>query len=359
MKEADTFECRYSARDVILFAVALGYGSDAQHYHDELRMIWEDHAQFDVVPTFAFALMFWAVPSQQPPLDGFLPAFPPPIMQRQGLLPLHCLQDPSALESDDISVIHTWQCIEWHTPFTLKQSPVQLHSQFTSVLPKSIGTFVNTETRITAQSTSQHICTIKSTTLLFGLDQDLVKTFHSRNSSTDRNQAASSKSITPPRIPSPKQPPDYSENLTIGINQALLYRMASGDTNAIHVDSTALPPMLLANSDETPAKPILHGLATLGMAARAVEHFVRKLCKSSDAGKMTCWRHLEARFTNPVTIGDEIQVQCWDVPQQQEHSNSRQQDVKTIVFRAVLVPSRKVVLDHGWAILTHAPTARL
>ena len=97
---------------------------------------------------------------------------------------------------------------------------------------------------------------------------------------------------------------------TIGKDQALLYRL-SGDTNGIHVEGS---PALFHT-----ARPILHGLCTLGYAVRAV------LCSISDgesksgsasasaseSGVPIC-QYVECRFKKPVFVGDELEVRIWN-----------------------------------------------
>ncbi len=75
-------------------------------------------------------------------------------------------------------------------------------------------------------------------------------------------------------------------------NQAALYRL-TGDLHPIHID----PEVAQANSFE---RPILHGLCTLGIAARMI---------AEAAGAHPAdLKELEARLSSPVLPGDIIEV---------------------------------------------------
>ncbi len=79
--------------------------------------------------------------------------------------------------------------------------------------------------------------------------------------------------------------------------QALLYRLASGDTNPLHVE-----PEIAALAGF--ARPILHGLCTFGFAERAVE---AALC-GGDPERVAS---IEGRFARPVFPGETIAVDVW------------------------------------------------
>ncbi len=95
------------------------------------------------------------------------------------------------------------------------------------------------------------------------------------------------------------RPADFSFEQTTTPQQALLYRL-SGDVNPLHAD-----PEFAANVGFAQG-PILHGLCTYGIAARAV---VSKAC-GGDATKL---RAIGAQFRKPVWPGDTLVTQGWDV----------------------------------------------
>ena len=80
--------------------------------------------------------------------------------------------------------------------------------------------------------------------------------------------------------------------------QALLYR-CSGDPNVIHTD----PEVAQAVGFKA---PILHGLCTLGFAARAV---LSAFCD----GDIRLFRSVECRFVSPAYPGDTLTTSLWSV----------------------------------------------
>jgi acyl dehydratase len=99
-----------------------------------------------------------------------------------------------------------------------------------------------------------------------------------------------------PRPSAPQAPPDLVVRLQTRPDQALLYRL-SGDLNSLHVD----PAVAAASGFE---RPILHGLASLGVvglafAGRSIGTAPRRV------------RRFEARFSNPVYPGETFDVSVW------------------------------------------------
>lgn len=96
--------------------------------------------------------------------------------------------------------------------------------------------------------------------------------------------------------PVPHRAPDSSVSIASSPQQALIYRL-SGDRNPLHSDPT------FARVAGFPA-PILHGLATYGMACQAL---VLALCD----GDAAAVRALDVRFTRPVFPGEALELQYW------------------------------------------------
>jgi acyl dehydratase len=78
--------------------------------------------------------------------------------------------------------------------------------------------------------------------------------------------------------------------------QAVLYRL-TGDRHLIHVDPAA------ARAIGQP-RPILHGLCTLGVAARRLAGLLGHHPQALNS--------LEARFTSAVLPGDELEIRTWE-----------------------------------------------
>ena len=117
----------------------------------------------------------------------------------------------------------------------------------------------------------------------------------------------------------PGRAPDLTLDLRTRPEQALIYRL-SGDYYPLHVD-----PEFARNAGFQ--RPILHGLATYGIAARAV---VRLLCDDDPARLI----RFDARFTAPVFPGQTIRTEIWKTGQAVAHLRCRVDD--------------RVVLDNGF-----------
>jgi (3R)-3-hydroxyacyl-CoA dehydrogenase / 3a,7a,12a-trihydroxy-5b-cholest-24-enoyl-CoA hydratase / enoyl-CoA hydratase 2 len=111
-------------------------------------------------------------------------------------------------------------------------------------------------------------------------------------------------------------------------NQALLYRLTSGDHNPLHADSRFAA--LLGYP-----RPILHGLCTYGYAARAV----LKTYAGNDAH---LFKSIRARFSSHVFPGETIETEMW------------QESAVSIRFRSRVVERDDVVLTNGVVILQGA-----
>ncbi|RYY25341.1 MAG: 3-alpha,7-alpha,12-alpha-trihydroxy-5-beta-cholest-24-enoyl-CoA hydratase [Sphingomonadales bacterium] len=128
-----------------------------------------------------------------------------------------------------------------------------------------------------------------------------------------------------PLAPLSDSPPDVAVNLETWEAQPFLYRL-SGDLNPLHVDP-------LVASVAGFSRPILHGLATMGMAGYALlRHFGQM-----DAARL---RSMAVRFTAPVLPGDLLRFEFW------------QEEKGCVRFRAI-VPGRDgvKVLDRCTAVL--------
>lgn len=355
-EESKDYYVSYTVRDVLLYATAIGFGAEASHYETDLPFLWEDSPNFLVFCTWATTLPFWAQQQQQQhrvtSYSGttssalLLPPFPPPSMKQSGILPLSCLRDASVYQSltKDYPILHTRQVITWNQPLSVPcpTASYRLSNRWIAVQPKSIGTFGTTQVDLfdptTAITDNAPACTLQSTTLVLGLDPDLVNPWQ------DTSGTPILRSPYPiPRDLYTTSLPTYTETVVIHSNQALLYRLASGDTNAIHVNPDSA--IFLGGSDDKSIKSacILHGLATLGVAARVIQ---QQRCRDAAVG----WRHLEANFTHPVHTGDIIEVQLW----QNISPQAKQLNGIVVCFRVVVTASAKVAVDRGVAVLCYA-----
>ncbi|PTB16734.1 3-alpha,7-alpha,12-alpha-trihydroxy-5-beta-cholest-24-enoyl-CoA hydratase [Trinickia symbiotica] len=104
-----------------------------------------------------------------------------------------------------------------------------------------------------------------------------------------------------PATPLPKAPesaPHFVVELPTRADAALLYRL-SGDLNPLHID-----PSVAAKAGF--ARPILHGLATYGIAG----HGVLKAFCDYDPTRL---KEIRARLSSPVFPGETLVLECWRV----------------------------------------------
>jgi 3-hydroxyacyl-CoA dehydrogenase/3a,7a,12a-trihydroxy-5b-cholest-24-enoyl-CoA hydratase len=122
-------------------------------------------------------------------------------------------------------------------------------------------------------------------------------------------------------VPLTDRPPDAIHRQKTNDNQALLYRLSSGDRNPLHAD----PAFAAAGGFD---RPILHGLCTFGFAGRAVlRHFA-----GNDPAH---FRSIRARFTRHVFPGETLITEMW------------QGDEQRVMFQTKAAERDEVVLSNG------------
>jgi acyl dehydratase len=255
----------YSFRDTILYALGIGAGGGADQ-RSELRYVYEDGLQS--LPTMAVVL---AAP-------GFW------YRDRQYGIAWQ-------------KVLHAEQSVYFHQSLPVEG---EVCSQFriSAVYDKGAdkGALIYTERTLMDSSTGTLLASIRQGTFLRG--NGGCKTV------ADRPAPA-------PHLVPVDRPCDLSLSLPTRPEQALIYRL-SGDYNPLHVD----PDIAIAAGLP---KPILHGLATYGMAGR-----------------------LDVRFSNPVFPGETIRFDIWHT------ADGRASFQATVVERSVLVLSNGYV-EYGTA----------
>ena len=120
----------------------------------------------------------------------------------------------------------------------------------------------------------------------------------------------------------PDTPPDMTCAVPTLAQAALIYRLCA-DNNPLHADPA------VAEKAGYP-RPILHGLCTYGVAARAI---VQTVC-GGDATRLTA---LHTRFSSPVYPGETLVVDIWRAGADGVH------------FRAKVAERDVVVLTNGYA----------
>jgi acyl dehydratase len=121
----------------------------------------------------------------------------------------------------------------------------------------------------------------------------------------------------------PERPPDRVLEQPTQPQAALLYRL-NGDLNPLHADPETAR---RAGFD----RPVLHGLATFGMAGCAL---VREVC-AHDPARV---RSMSVRFAAPVYPGETLRTEIW-------------QEGSAVSFRTIALERDVVALKHGRAEL--------
>ena len=265
----------YAMRDSIIYALGLGFGSNPTD-PDELKYVYEDGLR--TFPTMPVVL-----------------GHPGPWMT-----------DPES-GIDYVKVLHGEQHLEIHHDLPV-EGTVVAENKVIDVVDKGAdkGALITSERKLYEQTSGDLLCTQKSVIFARG------------NGGFGGPVTAS---------PKPHMLPDREPDATVDIptspQAALLYRL-NGDYNPLHADP--------AIAEKAGFKaPILHGLASFGIAARAVLQSLN----NTDSSRL---KSFGLRFSAPVYPGETISTEIW-------------RDGNEVSFRA-RVPERDVIaLTNGLAVV--------
>jgi acyl dehydratase len=265
-------EHTYAARDTILYALGLGCGSDPTDAQD-LRFVYEEGLL--ALPTLAVVLGY----------PGFW------------------LKD-SETGVDWRKVLHGEQGLVLHAPLPAEGTIIG-RTRIIEIFDKGDkGSLMLSERDVIDKASGKVLATLSATAVLRG----------------DGNFGGPAGPVPPPHA-LPDREPDACLDLPTLPQAALIYRL-SGDYNPLHAD-----PRVAASAGFK--RPILHGLCTYGVAARAV----LKLCCDNDPAALA---RFDVRFSAPVYPGETIKTEIW-------------RDGGRISFRARVVERDVVVLNNGLA----------
>ena len=241
----------WAEEDVILYNLGVGAG-DPPTDPNELRYALED----DLVAVPAF---------------GTIPPFG--MMLSMGSL--------GGLDVDFSRILHGDQTLTIHRPIPIPGT-VSQSGRVVDVYDRGKGALVVIEVVSTLENTGEPLFTNRAGIYVRGEGG-----FGGESGPTPSNQA-------------PDRDPDHTVESPTLPQQALLYRMASGDTNPLHTD----PGFAALAGFE---KPILHGLCTYGIVSKAVV----AAALDGDPGRVGTYT---ARFTGHVFPGETLVTSIWKEP---------------------------------------------
>lgn len=268
----EDLEHTYTKRDTMLYSLGLGCGADPLDL-DDLRYVYEDGLL--TLPSMAVVLGY----------PGFW------------------LKDPKT-GADWRKVLHGEQGLRLFAPLP-SEGTVIGRSRVTEIIDKGDkGAFLYSERDVIDKASGKLLATLSGTTVLRG----------------DGHFGGPTGPMPTPHV-MPTRAPDASLDIATLPQAALIYRL-SGDYNPLHADPR------VAASVGFP-KPILHGLCSYGIAARAI----LKLCCGNDPARL---EQFDLRFSSPVYPGETIRTEIWN-------------EGTHVSFRASVLERNLAVLNNGLA----------
>jgi acyl dehydratase len=271
--ELPPIEHSYGPKDVMLYALGVGLGQDPTS-ESELAFVYEKNLR--ALPTFPVVLGYSPYSFRRPEL---------------GITWSH--------------VVHGEHGLTVHAPIPTEGTVIgRLHILDVIDKGEGRGALIYSEREISEKASGTLLATIRQTTFCradggFG--------------GPPRDQ--------PAPHPIPDRAPDFVCDLPTRPETALIYRL-SGDINPLHAEPA------FAKTAGYP-RPILHGLATFGIAGHAI---MKSVC-GYDPTRLTT---IAGRFSAPVYPGETIRTEIW-------------RDGYVVSFRARIVERDAVALNNGRA----------
>jgi acyl dehydratase len=265
----------YTERDAILYALGVGLGHAPTDEH-ELPFVYEKNLR--VLPTFA-AVLGW---------PGFW------------------VRDLDT-GIDWVNVVAGEQGLVLHHPLA-PRGTVTGRTRVTDIIDKGPGkgALIYSERELIDAASGDKIASVTQTTFCRG----------------DGGFGGPARAA-PPVHPIPARAPDLVCDLSTRPEAALVYRL-SGDPNPLHADPA------VARAAGFP-RPILHGLASFGIAGHAI---LKCLCGHDPARLMA----IAGRYSAPVFPGETLRTEIW-------------RDGAIVSFRVRVADRDVVALNNGRAEL--------
>jgi acyl dehydratase len=261
----------YTEKDAILYALGIGLGSDPMD-EQELPFVYEKNLK--LLPTFA-AVLGW---------PGFW------------------VRDLDT-GIDWVKVVAGEQGLVLHRPLAPRGSVIG-RTRVTEIIDKGAGkgAHVYSERELIDGESGEKIATVTHTTVCRG----------------DGGFGGPARAA-PPVHAIPEHAPDLVCDRGTRPEAALIYRL-SGDPNPLHADPA------VAKAAGFP-RPILHGLATFGIAC----HGILKCLCDHEPGRL---KAISGRYSAPVFPGETIRTEMW-------------RDGPIVSFRARVVERDVIALNNG------------
>jgi len=295
--EADV---EYNKRDLLLYAVGIGC--------EELQFVYEQDPGFAAFPTYPVLFVNHKGVSQ----DVDTPASSDRYLGKDKR-PLGGGPPGPPLRGIRVGV-DAERYIERVKAIPTSGAKMKRRSRLYGVHKKGSGALVETEAELVGEDGSTYYRFISADFMIGARD---FKDAGSTNSMT----------VTPP-----SRDPDAIVEQVVTPSRAHVYRL-SGDYNPLHIDPKS--PMVTNGGFDG---PILHGLCSMGHAARAV----LAACAQNDPQR---FRALKVRFASPVYPGNTLVTRCWRT------------DGDRIIFTATVKETGKVAIANAYMDLT--PSSRL
>jgi acyl dehydratase len=243
------------SKETMLYALSIGFNEDPLN-KKHFKFTYELAEDFSVFPTYPAVF----------PINDSAELF------------ANCKGIP---EFNFMTLLHGEEWIEFHKPLPTS-GQVKYRMEFIDVEDKGKGTLFCIQAKIWDMDEKINYASVISNIFVRGV------------------KGNGAKSVGPLKTVLPKVPtiePLKEVTIKTQPNQALYYRLGGNDPNPLHVD----PDMSIMGGFE---KPILHGMCSFGIAAKAAY----ELFCNDDAEKLLAFK---ARFTSHVIPGESLVISFW------------------------------------------------